>query len=211
MKSLGVRFISAIMTLIAFLPILWGLSKYVSEIPVFGQVAQALVVVAIVWSVFGTGLLALVGIRLPGLEFRNQRVEAAFRKELVYGEDDEDRAKPPTLVDLFNHVRKNYFRLYFNYMYFDVVRYSYLQFGVVVPYIIMGPAIVLSGALTLGIMQQILRAFNQVESSFQFLVDSWTTIVELMSIHKRLKAFEATINDEPLPKIDQEFLSSQPN
>jgi peptide/bleomycin uptake transporter len=38
----------------------------------------------------GTGLLA-VGIKLPGLEFKNQRVEAAYRKELVYGEDDEPR------------------------------------------------------------------------------------------------------------------------
>ena len=73
----------------------------------------------------------------------------------------------------------------------------------------MGPAIVLGGALTLGIMQQILRAFGQVENSFQFLVNSWTTIVELMSIHKRLQAFEATINDQPLPKIDQDFLSSE--
>ena len=30
----------------------------------------------------------LVGIKLPGLEYNNQVVEAAFRKELVYGEDD---------------------------------------------------------------------------------------------------------------------------
>ena len=28
----------------------------------------------------------MIGIRLPGLEFKKQRVEAAFRKELVYGE-----------------------------------------------------------------------------------------------------------------------------
>ena len=34
-------------------------------------------------------------------EFRNQRVEAAYRKELVYGEDDADRAQPPTVAELF--------------------------------------------------------------------------------------------------------------
>ena len=112
------------MTLIAFLPILWGLSVHVKDIPIIGEISQGLVIVAIIWAVLGTGLLALAGIRLPGLEFRNQRVEAAYRKELVFGEDHADRAQPPTLGMLFDHVRRNYFRLYFNYCYFNVVRYG---------------------------------------------------------------------------------------
>jgi peptide/bleomycin uptake transporter len=53
-------------------------------------------------------------------------------------------------------------------------------------------------------MQQIVRAFNRVETSFQYLVTSWTTIVELISIYKRLHAFEATIYDEPLASIEHE-------
>ena len=44
-------------------------------------------------------MLAAVGIKLPGLEFNNQKVEAAYRKELVYGEDHDDRASPPSVVD----------------------------------------------------------------------------------------------------------------
>ena len=55
-------------------------------------------------------------------------------------------------------------------------------------------------------MNQILRAFGQVASSFQFLVSSWTTIIELISIYKRLQAFEAAINDQPLRQIDQSFV-----
>lgn len=192
MEQLGSRFIDAIMTLLAFLPILWVLSSHVTQLPVIGEVSQALVFLAIIWSIIGTTLLGLAGWRLPGLEFRNQRVEAAFRKELVLGEDDEVRASPPTLVELFTSVRENYFRLYINYLYFNVVRYSYLQAGVILPYIALGPTIVSAG-VTLGIMQQILRAFQRVEDSFQFLVKSWTTIVELMSIYKRLSAFERAI------------------
>jgi peptide/bleomycin uptake transporter len=42
-------------------------------------------------------------------------------------------------------------------------------------------------------MQQIVRAFGRVEMSFQFLVRSWSTIVELISVYKRLRAFEAQI------------------
>jgi peptide/bleomycin uptake transporter len=72
---------------------------------------------------------------------------------------------------------------------------------------VLGPTILAAG-FTLGVMQQTLRAFGRVEGSFQFLVSSWTTIVELLSIHKRLKAFEATISGDPLPKIDEDYLKA---
>ena len=179
-------------------------------LPIIGEVSQGLVFVAILWSVFGTALVALAGIRLPGLEFRNQRVEAAYRKELVYGEDHEDRAAPPTVAELFSNVRKNYFRLYFNYLYFNVVRIFYLQIGNLVPYIALAPTIA-SGVITLGVMQQIIRAFSRVEGSFQYLINSWTTIVELMSVYKRLQAFEAAFANEELPDIDKEWITRHEN
>ena len=53
-------------------------------------------------------------------------------------------------------------------------------------------------------MQQIIRAFNRVENSFQFLVNSWTTIIELMSIYKRLAAFSATLEGQQLASIEKE-------
>ena len=203
MESLGSRLIDAVMTLLAFLPILWGLSSFVKQLPIVGEVPQALVFIAILWSVVGTTILALAGWRLPGLEFRNQRVEAAFRKELVLGEENAERARPPTLTELFSNVRKNYFRLYLNYLYFNVVRYSYLQAGVILPYIALGPTIISAG-VTLGVMQQILRAFGRVEGSFQFLVMSWTTIIELISIYKRLAAFERAIAGDEQALIEFE-------
>ena len=87
-------------------------------------------------------------------------------------------------------------------------RQLYIQADNVIVYIFLIPTIV-SGRITLGIMNQILRAFGQVASSFQFLVNSWTTIIDLISVYKRLQAFEASIYDRELPKIDQEFLISQ--
>jgi len=44
-----------------------------------------------------------------------------------------------------------------------------------------------------------------VSNSFQYLVNSWTTIVELLSVYKRLVAFEAILDGKPLPKIDQTY------
>jgi len=191
-EGLGVSFMRSVMTLFAFLPILWTLSAQVKELPWIGPVPHALVWVAILLALSGTVLLAAVGIKLPGLEFENQRVEAAYRKELVYGEDNAERAEAENLRLLFADVRRNYFRLFFHYLYFDVARWSYLQFSVLVPYIALAPTLV-AGAVTLGVMQQIVRAFGRVESSFQYLVNSWTTIVELMSVYKRLRAFEHQI------------------
>ena len=192
METLGVSLLDSFLTLVAFLPILWELSKPIKVLPFIGEVDHALVYVAVIFALFGTALLAAIGIKLPGLEFNNQKVEAAFRKELVFGEDHDDRAKPPTIVELFNNVRRNYFRLFFHYMYFDIAKWSYLQFGVLVPYMALGPTIV-SATITLGVMQQIVRAFGRVESSFQFLVRSWSIIVELISIYKRLVAFEKAL------------------
>lgn len=192
MEGLGIEFMRSLMVLAAFLPILATLSAKVTELPYFGAVPYSLVWVAIGFALAGTVLLAIVGIKLPGLQFHNQRVEAAYRKELVYGEDDANRANPPAVDQLFGAVRKNYFRLYFHYFYFDVAKWSYIQFGVMVPYIALAPTIV-SGVITLGVMQQTVRAFTRVESAFQFLVLSWSTIVELMSVYKRLRAFERQI------------------
>ena len=208
MEGLGVSIVDAIMTLFAFMPVLLSLSSYVAELPLVGSIPYPLLTAAIFWSIFGTVLLAVVGIKLPGLEFRNQRVEAAFRKELVYGEDNPNRAEPITMTELFNNVRRNYFRLYFHYMYFNVARSFYLQGDNIFGYLIMIPTIA-SGAITLGILQQILTAFGQVSNSFQYIVNSWPTIIELLSIHKRLVAFESVLHDKPMPGIDQDFMAGR--
>ena len=150
------------------------------------------------------GLLAVVGIKLPGLNFKNQRVEAAYRKELVYGEDHADRATPPTVKELFTAVRRNYFRLYFHYTYFNIARILYLQADNVFGLVLMFPSIV-AGTITLGIMSQVSNAFGQVRGSFQYLISSWTTLVELMSIYKRLRSFERVLDDEPAAEPRQSY------
>ncbi|MGD0851684.1 peptide antibiotic transporter SbmA [Bradyrhizobium sp.] len=202
-EGLGVNLISAVLTLLAFLPVLLRLSSNVTELPLIGSIPYPLVFAAVIWSLFGTGALALIGIRLPGIEFFNQRVEAAYRKELVLGEDDSTHADPPTLDALFVNIRRNYFRLYLNFLYFNVGRIVYLQTDVVFPYILLAPTIV-AGKITLGAMNQILNAFTQVRTSFQYLVNSWSTIVELISIYQRLRGFEAMIVGAPLPAIEAE-------
>ena len=54
MEGLGVNLIDSVMTLIAFLPVLLRLSANVTELPLIGDIPYPLVVVAILWSLFGT-------------------------------------------------------------------------------------------------------------------------------------------------------------
>jgi peptide/bleomycin uptake transporter len=200
-EGLAVAFVGSIMTLLVFLPLLWDLSQHITEIPVFGAVNGSLVWVALVSAAAGTVLLAAVGVKLPGLEFQNQRVEAAFRKELVYGEDHLERARPLDTKEFFLGVQRNYFRLYGHYLYFNVARYIYLQGSNFVPLIAMSPSIA-AGALTFGLFQQVSNAFNQVEGSFQFLANSWTTIISLISVYKRLRLFESHIPADAVSGVD---------
>lgn len=202
-EGLGLSMIDSIMTLFAFLPILAALSVNVTALPIIGKVPEPLVIAAVLWSLFGTVLLAIAGLRLPALEFMNQRMEAAYRKELVYGEDDAARAEPMTAGDLFGQVRRSYFRLYAHFVYFNMFRGLYLQADNVFSVVILVPTIV-AGKITFGIFQKILGAFGNVSQSFQYLVYSWSTIVELQSIYKRLKAFEAAFEGKKLDAIESE-------
>ena len=111
-ESLGLQVVRAIMLLIAFIPILWGLSSSV-VIPFFKDISGSLVWVSLTASLGGLVVSWIVGIKLPGLEYNNQKVEAAFRKELVYGEDDrKNYVQAPTILQLFTGIKFNYHKLF---------------------------------------------------------------------------------------------------
>ena len=189
MQSLGTSLIESIMIIFEFLPILLGLSI---GIPIFffGDWEYGLVVGALIWSIGGTAFLILLGLilRLVGIEYDLQKQEAAYRKMLVIAEDDET-VRPKTIEELFNDVRQIHFLSYLRYLYFDIGRIAYLQANVLSAYVFLAPAIV-AGVVTLGVMQQIIRAFGRVEGSMQYLLKSWPTIIELASVYKRLREFE---------------------
>ncbi len=191
-ESIGLQVIRAVMLLIAFIPILWGLSSNVI-LPWLKDFSGSLVYFSLTASLGGVLISWLVGIKLPGLEYNNQVVEAAFRKELVYGEDDRvEYAKPPTILELFTGIKYNYHRLFLHYGYFDLWLIMYNQSMIIVPYILMGPGL-FTGAMTLGILIQTSSAFREVQGSFSLFMQNWTRITELRSIFKRLNEFEKKI------------------
>ena len=197
MEGLGTSLIESIMILIQFIPILFGLSV---GIPIFffGEWEYGLIVGALIWTIGGTVFLIVLGLilRLVGIEYDLQKQEAAYRKILVIAEDD-GNVRPKTIDELFDDVRKIHFLSYLRYLYFNIGRIAYLQANVLSAYVFLAPAIV-AGVVTLGVMQQIIRAFGRVEGSMQYLLKAWPTIIELASVYKRLREFESKINQENL-------------
>ena len=196
-ESLGLQIVRAVMTLIAFIPVLHKLSEKV-DTPILRDIEGSLVWAALVISLGGLFVSWLVGWKLPGLEYNNQKVEAAFRKDLVLGEDDKvNHADMGKLQGFFVDIRRNYHRLYFHYTYFDAWATSYDQFMSILPYIVMGPGL-FTGMLTLGVMVQVSNAFAKVHGSFSLFLHNWTTITELRSIWKRLNEFEENLDRYPV-------------
>ena len=189
MEGLGTSLIESIMILIQFIPILFGLSF---GIPIFffGEWEYGLIVGALIWTIGGTVFLIVLGLilRLVGVEYDLQKQEAAYRKILVIAEDNET-VRPKRIDELFDDVRKIHYLSYLRYLYFNIGRIAYLQANVLSAYVFLAPAIV-AGVVTLGVMQQIIRAFGRVEGSMQYLLKSWPTIIELASVYKRLREFE---------------------
>ena len=202
MESLGTSFIESVMVLIQFVPILLGLSI---GIPIFffGEWQYGLITGALLWTLGGTAFLIGLGwiLRLVGVEYDLQKKEAAYRKILVVAEDD-NNVRPKTINELFDDVRSIHFLSYLRYLYFNVGRMAYLQANVLSAYVFLAPAIV-AGVVTLGVMQQIIRAFGRVEGSMQYLLKSWPTIIELASVYKRLREFESQIIEKEL--IDEKI------
>ena len=195
MESLGTSLIESIMVLIQFIPILLGLSV---GIPIFffGDWQYGLITGALIWTLGGTIFLIALGwiLRLVGVEYDLQKKEAAYRKLLVIAEDD-GNIRPKKIEELFDDVRSIHFLSYLRYLYFNVGRMAYLQANVLSAYVFLAPAIV-AGIVTLGVMQQIIRAFGRVEGSMQYLLKAWPTIIELASVYKRLREFEALILED---------------
>ena len=193
LEGLFINALKSILTLIAFIPILWTLSE---GLPIYDGkfIPGFLVWIALAMSVGGTFISVIVAWKLPGLEFNNQVVEAKFRKQLVLGEDDMKHRLVADLFPMFDNVRRNYYRLFNWYMGLSVWQTA---FGILlgnVALIALAPAF-FAQLITLGVFFQVLNAFSRVESSMTFFVDSWSVIVDFMSVVKRLRQFNKALDE----------------
>ena len=203
METISWSVVGSIFTLIGFVPVLWALSTGV-QLPILSAVPGALVWVCVLTGMGGLLISWLVGSKLTELEYNNQVVEAAFRKKLVYCEDDphlyRDTAK---FQALFAPIRTNWNQLYRYNALFDVWKHFYLIHVWMVPFLVLGAGLFV-GLLTFGVMMQVNDAFTRVNNTVSQFIQNWQIITEVRSIYRRLGEFEHHLQDlQPQQKEEQ--------
>jgi peptide/bleomycin uptake transporter len=205
-ESLGWAIASTLMTLVAFIPILWQLSADV-RLPVLIHIPGSLVWISLAASAGGFLISWMVGGHLPVVEYDAQKVEAVFRKVLVHGESQKIRAREAfeaALRKLFRGTRLNNDRLIWHSSYFDVWKYSYMKGMDILPFLLLVSS-VFAGAMTFGDLMQTKNAFSQVTDGFSVFINNWQMITEIRSIKRRLGEFEHSLHaHEPGPNESAE-------
>lgn len=197
--GLGLGLLSAVVTFLSFIAILWTLSGPIAftafgiEIEIPGYMMWA----ALVYAVAGTWVIDRIGRALVGLNFNQQRYEADFRFSLVrlrenveaialYGGEAREHEG---FRRRFAFVVANWWALMMRTKLLGFFSSGYNQIAIIFPFVVAAPRY-FSGAIKLGDLMQIASAFGQVQSSLSFIVNAYTTIAEWRAVIERLATFE---------------------
>jgi len=203
-QTLGicVGFLSAVVTLVSFVVILWGLSAE-SPLHIFGHefaIPGYLVWGALIYAVFGTALTHWIGSPLVLLDFQLQRFEADFRFNLVRVRENSEQiallqgesAERARLLERFGRVVQNWYEIMSRTKRLTAFTSSYAQAAVVFPYILVAPAY-FADKIQLGGMMQTASAFDSVQKSLSFFVSVYRALAEWQAVIARLEGFEEAI------------------
>jgi putative ATP-binding cassette transporter len=199
--TLSLGLMSAVVTLVSFIAILWGLSgALVLPVGAGISVPGYMVWVALVYAVVGTWLTAKIGRPLVRLNFDQQRYEADFRFSLVRlrenaegvalyaGEPDEHR----NFRARFAEVVSNWWGIMRRQKRLTWFTAGYNQVAIIFPFVVAAPRF-FRGEIPLGGLMQTALAFGEVQRSLSFIVNAYTEIAEWQSVVDRLTGFEAAI------------------
>jgi putative ATP-binding cassette transporter len=192
----------ALVTVVAFVAILWVLSGtltvqlggYSLTLPGY------LVWAALLYAVGGTWLTDRIGRPLVSLNFERQRCEADFRFGLVrLRENTEGVALYRGEADEFRGFRQRFEAVVANW--WNIMRRQkrltyftagYGQAAWIFPSVVAAPRY-FRGELALGGLMQTVGAFNQLQDALSFFVQSYKQIAEWCAVVERLSGFERTL------------------
>ncbi|SEF20761.1 ABC transporter ATP-binding protein/permease [Variovorax sp. NFACC27] len=200
--TLSMGLLNAVVTLVSFVGILWGLSG-TTELSLNGttyQVAGAMVWLAVAYCVVGTIITHYIGRPLIGLNFRQQRFEADFRHHLVrvreYSEaialDRGEKVEHGQLDLRFGSVLRNYLQLIKQQKNLVTFTAFFGQAAVIFPFVVAAPRF-FSGAIQLGQLMQISSAFGKVQDSLSWFVDNYDSVAVWRATTDRLTSFDDAI------------------
>ena len=197
--QLGLGLLSAVVTLVTFVAILWTLSGALelAGISIPGYMVWA----ALVYAILGTWVTHKIGKPLIGLEFDRQRVEADYRFALVRLRENSEgvalyRGEKEELVNFrerFAGVITNWWSIMRKQKQLGFFTISYDQLAIIFPLVVAAPRY-FSGAIGLGGVMQISSAFGQVQTSLSWFIDAYTLFAQWKASVDRLTGFSASLD-----------------
>jgi putative ATP-binding cassette transporter len=198
--NLGIGGMQAVVTLISFVAILWGLSGTLTIPGSSIRLPGYLVWTALLYALAGTWLTDWIGRPLVRLNFDQQRYEADFRFNLVrfrenaegvalyHGEAGELR----TFRERFGSIVRNWWGIMRQQKRLTWLTAGYAQAAIIFPLIVVAPRY-FRGQILLGGLMQTASAFGQVQDSLSFIVSSYTDIAAWRAVVERLAGFQRAL------------------
>jgi putative ATP-binding cassette transporter len=206
--ELGTGFLNAIVSLLSFAFVLWGLSA-LAPLPLFGvnlAFPGYLIVLAIGYAALGTIVAHAIGQPLIPLQFRQQRYESDFRFAIARVTDHAEsvalmggeKVERHELKRRYHSLVKNWVALVRRQNGLNGFIFGYYHVSTVFPVLVVTPAY-LVGAIPLGVLMQASLAFQRVEAAFAFCVTSYAKIAEWKAVMDRVAQFEAAMGTVDVP------------
>ena len=203
--DLSLSLIGNILTFVSFIYVLWSLSGVLTiplgswgEIHIHGY----LVWISVLYSLFGTAITFKVGRPLVNLNFEQQRREATFRYAAIdlrsHAEDvalyrGEEHQKS-ILRKLFDSVLDNTYAIILRSTGLLTFTSFFGQVSVILPFLVVMPNY-FNKVFLLGGLMQSLRAFNSVQDSLSFIINSYIQIAQWQATGRRLTTFLNPLTD----------------
>ncbi|MBB5693564.1 putative ATP-binding cassette transporter [Roseomonas pecuniae] len=197
--TLGLGLMRAVVTLVSFVFVLWGLS---GEVTVFGvAIPGYLVWVALAYSALGTWLTHRIGRKLIGLNFLQERVEADFRYALVRVRDNVEgialhrgeEEERTGLEGRFGAVIGNWWAIMRATKQLTFFTAGFSQVATIFPFVVVAPNY-FAGRIPLGGLIQTSTAFGSVQEAMSWLVNNYPEVAAWRATVQRLTGFETAIS-----------------
>ena len=196
--SLSLGLLSAVVTLVSFIGILWTIS---GALTVFGTTIPGYMVwVALVYSVVGTWLAHVIGKPLIRIGFDQQRYEANFRFSLVRLRENTEgvalyRGEASELQN-FNSRFRDVITIWWTKMVktkqLGWFQSFYGQVAIIFPFLVAAPRF-FSGQMPLGGIFQIASAFGQVQGALSWFLNAYTSFANWKATVDRLVGFSESL------------------
>jgi putative ATP-binding cassette transporter len=207
-RTLSIGTADAVVSLVAFTGMLWGLSGALAIMGI--EVPRAMVFLVYIYVLIATAIAFKLGRPLIGLNFMAERLSANFRYALMRLRENAEniafyqgeRVERATLMNRFAAVIANVWALLFRGLKFDGFNLAVNQLAVVFPFILQAPRF-FSGAIKLGDVMQTSQAFGQVQDALSFFRMSYDGFAQYRAALDRLTGFmDANQQARALPSVD---------